>query len=358
MNSLYDFFTKVEHSRWSGEVQVMASEGKATVIIQEGQFLYAYRPFDRALERLQKWEDFNTPPEEVLESCRSWEDFVKAINLANSKNLDTLVKHLKTERLELFFRIFFWSNIELLPNSADIKLENSPELSFYTPKRLSNLLQEAQTREEEWPRIQERIKSSKRVFMSTIPLSETSETGSSRDPIDEALAGAELEDPPNYSLEEMEIIRLCNGRNRIQDIVHQSIDGEFLVLRRIIDLWDRGVILPKDEEASVKHTTDQRPALSRHDFKVAFLSLLFLGAIYAFYATQSPPTPTQQAGIYELNEALEVYWAENARYPATLGELESLGTLSSFELIETRYRYSLINNRRYRLSPVDTTPQP
>gem|GEM_PF-4110825 len=353
MKDLLDFFNKLEQDQWSGEVQVTASEGHAFIIIYRGKFLYAYRPFDRALERIENLGWAQIPPQEAVQSLNTWDVFLNTILNLNQENYDRLIRYFKTDRFELFFRIFFWTNIELFPRNFDIELTQHPEFNIYSPKDLKKLVREAQTRTKEWPKIQNRIGSSKRIFISNVPLAESSARAVfNRDAIDKAIlefeeqSGAKTtsQEVGIYSEEQLDLLRLCDGRNSVQDIIRLSPDGEFLVLRRLIELWDRGLIIPKDDYSKVEAKTSDKGS---HSFRsLSLLTAVMAGLFYLIHFS-SVSQPKQSYVPSYLTQALELYRNVEGRYPVTLSELQQIGVLKNEDL--NLYDYELINLKLYSL---------
>jgi len=348
---LTEFFQNLESENWSGEVQITASEGHATVVLAKGQFWYAHRPIDRAVERLRRLEWAKIPPDEIVGSIKSWEDFVQHLVRFNHESRERLLKHLKSDRLELFFRTFFWTNIELLPREFEVDVADQPELHFYNLKSLEKILKEAQTRRREWPEIQSRIGSSRRIFVLTAGLSDTGKVPKPElaDPIEAALNEFEVDNKNTqsgaFSEEELQILHLCDGKHRLQDIIRRSSDGEFLTIRRVVELWNRGLIAPKDVEPSLilkrnnVETPSARQWLWRALSGALLLALLFLSS-HSISSSDS-------RSLHRVQMSLEVYRAIQGRYPLTLLELSQGGILQGID--GTEYSYHLVNIQEYSL---------
>ncbi|PIR22270.1 MAG: hypothetical protein COV44_08625 [Deltaproteobacteria bacterium CG11_big_fil_rev_8_21_14_0_20_45_16] len=355
MKELFEYLGKLESEGWSGEVQVTSSEGHAFLLLNHGKFVYAYRPLDRAAEKLENSGLFQIPPASVIQNTKTWGNFIKLLLQLNSENADILTQHLKSDRFELFFRIFFWTNVELFPRPFEAQEKDYPELSFYKPKDIGSLLKEAKTRMQEWPKIQARVGSSKRIFISNIPLKDTGTTSLSKsDAIERAILEMEqlesgfssTREIGPYAAEEMQILHLCNGRNSLQDLIRQSIDEEFLTLRRVLEMWDRGLILPKDGEASTVSKEAKPKEQSRKDFKLSFilasLSMTFFGLSYF---TQS--LPHSDGTEISLRQALDKYRAAYATYPVSLKDLENSGIMELPR--KTQFDYEFLNFKSYKL---------
>lgn len=328
MKAAFEFFKKVEKERWSGEVDVTSSQGHATFLIKNGHLLWAHRPLDRAIERMEKIEWLNLPPSAILSDLKTWESLVKLLISLNSGHYAKLVRYLKTDRLEIFFRIFFWSNVELHPRGFEVEGPDPIEFGFYTPKRLDSLIVEAQRRLQEWPMIQEKMGSSKRVFLARIEIPE-SET-SNADIVDQSLR--QFESKPRtvggsmlpFSTEAIQLIRECTGRNTVEDLIRKSTEGEFLTLRRLLELWKKGAISPKDSEEVVSPHQPQAVRISLKSF-ASFLGAVAvtLGCLFA-YRWCTPLTPSPKAVPLEVTQAIEIYEEMNGHYPLSLLELKEL----------------------------------
>ncbi len=353
MNDLAEFFLKLEKQEWSGEVQVTASEGNAFILLEHGRFAYAHRPIDRAAERLSKLDWIKLPPENVLNSCRNWDEFIKHLMTQNVGVADRLRSFLKTDRLELFFRIFFWSNVELTARPAEMDVAGNPNLSFYSKRDLHKLVNEAQTRVKEWPVIQKKIGSSRRVFVSRIPVSDPRRRSENVDAIDSALlhfeGTSQVSGPQSFSDEQILLLSLCNGSNSVQEIVKNSPDGEFLTLRRLIDLWEKGLIAPKEDEGTLQ-VPELRLLPAWSDWKAALLATLILGLVCLLLKVALLPQASPHTSE-ALARGLELYRASQGRYPVSLNELAASGLIHGIEV--QKYEYRLLNLNEYSLRSLD-----
>lgn len=357
MSDLFEFFSKLEREEWSGEIQVTASEGHATVILEGGRLVYACRPMDRAAERLSKLPWIKMPPDTVTNACKTWEEFVKRVITLNIHDADKLIRFLKTDRLELFFRIFFWTNVELIPRAYEVDIASNQDLSFYTKRDLKKLIQEAQTRIQEWPVIQKKIGSGRRIFVSRITRAEwKARSANSRDAIDSAIEHFEgdsrVTGPQPYSEEQLQLLELCNGSNSVQEIVRLSADGEFLTLRRLLDLWDKGMIIPKEEESGIR-VIQRSNRLHWKDLR-AIVLLVGVFCSLILLAHGSLPRPPKNQITSDLIQALELHRIRFGRYPVTLQELTHGIPLIGLEY--NRFDYRLLNLNQYQIKAVTDEP--
>lgn len=351
MSSAFDFFSKLETEKWSGEVYVTSSQGNATLLLKEGQLIWAHRPLDRAFERLSKIEWIKLPPEMILKNIKTWEELVRMVLHSNPDRYSDVTHMLRTERLELFFRIFFWSNVEFVPRQFKVDLPDPVELGFYRPRSLAPLLKEATRRVQEWPEMQAQIGSSKRIFvcLTDLPASDSRV----RDALDQVLAETQISSasPSAYSPEEIEILRLCDGTNSVQDIVRVSLDGEFLTLRRMVKLWEKGAIAPKDEpSATIRRKASSEPFQISDLGRVA--ASLLLASVIAFCAdaakTQwAPESQLSSIDSIPLQQALELYRHNAHRYPLSLNDLKAEFPFTDVYI--GAYDYRLIHPTEYRL---------
>jgi len=353
MNNLFELFKKFEKEAWSGEIQVTATEGNAFIVLEKGRFVYAYRPLDRSIERLRQIPWIDVPPDNVLKSVKGWEELVGILLSENKTKHSRLIRYLKTDRYEIFFRLFFWTNIDLIPLPDDGFSERDPQLSFYSVKDLDKLLLEAETRLREWPAIQSRIQSSHRVFVNQNPGNLPQPNVSNKDAIDEALetydesAQLEVSGHPAFTDEQIELLRLCDGRNNVQDLIRLSYVGEFLTLRRLIDLWEKGAVAPRDAEAA-RNFTALRWGMKWKDFKALFILSFAISAIlYFHHIFLQPPAPEARV-VQTVTSALEIYRGLEGRYPVALEELAQKGILTGEHL--DRYDYRLLSLERYEIS--------
>ncbi len=187
MSSLLEVLKQFESEKWSGEITVTSSQGNCELLIYQGALLWAHRPLDRAIERISKFNWIQLPPEASLRGVRTWEDFVRLLLHSNHDSYQQLVRFLKTDRFEIFFRMFFWSNVEMTPRPFAVSPPDQAELGFYAPRGLNTLLKEARRRIDEWPKIQKQIGSSKRIFVCTVEI--PAENNAPLDAIDEAFIG-------------------------------------------------------------------------------------------------------------------------------------------------------------------------
>ncbi len=339
MSSLSELLQKLETECWSGEVSVSAAEGNAAILLREGQFIWSHRPLHRMIERLSKVEWIKLPPEEVLKNCRNWEDLVRMILHANPESHARIVRLLKTERLELFFRLFFWSNMELTPRKFHVDLPDPAELGFYSPRKISTLLKEAQKRMEEFPQMQKALGSSKRIF---VPLIEVPSIDMSNpDAIDQAFLDQkdDISEVLPYSPEEIELLRLCDGTHSVQDIVRLSLDGEFLILRRLMNLWEKGAVAPKDDAKPIKNRSTQvRDSFGAQElFLTAGLGIilcLIFGASKQIDTSHLRRSPS----FAPLAWSLERYRSSQGRYPLTLSEMNQVFGFQDAYLDQFDYR--------------------
>lgn len=347
MSSLFDLLAKMEAEKWSGELGVSSSQGNATILIREGQFLWAHRPLDRAIEKISKFSWVQLPPDAVLRHSKSWEDLVRILLHANPDNYNRLVRFLKTDRLELFFRIFFWSNMELSPRAFAVQPPDPVELGFYSTRKISTLLKEAKRRIEEWPQIQTAVGSSKRLFICQVDL--PPQNPAARDVIDEAFLEKEdtLSSGLPYTFEEIEILRSCDGTKTVQDLVRDSTDGEFLTLRRLMNLWEKGAVVAKDEENFLSHSRIKSKGIPFKETFAALIVCIALSAAFLLIHSLKTELGSHAQNTVPLQQALEIFKLQNDRYPLTLTELETVLRLP--QSYKDSFRYELTHPLEYKL---------
>jgi len=348
MKELTGLFLKLEKEQWSGEVEVNSTEGSAFILIHKGQFIWAHRSLDRSIERLERLSWLDLPPEEVLRSAKTWEELVQALIRSNQPQYHRLVRYLKSERQEIFYRTFFWSNVEMIPRAFEFQLPDPVEFGFYTKRKLSSQVREAEKRLLEWPSFQQLIGSSKRIFVrqTDLDLSPKSEA----DEIDKALGSTNPEvviGAQSFSLEELEILRLCDGTHNVQDLIRLTGIGEFLTIRRVIELWDRGVIAPKDDESTIHRRVK---AKSEWTLKAALSSALLLVLLCSLNSAVDRLQKRSSSGYVSstaVQQRLELFRRKEGRYPLNLQELSVERPIDPLYL--NQFEYKLLNPFKYQL---------
>lgn len=350
MNTAFELFEKLANQNWTGEVEVTSSQGHALIFIKEGRFLWAHRPIELTIERFSRIEWLKMPDAEALKGIKTWETFVGLLLSTNSDQFGRVVELLKMDRLEVFFRIFFWKNVEIIPRQMPDKEIDPAQLGFYSLRQFDRLLSEARKRLEEWPLMRQRIGNSKRVFSSQISVSalEAHLPEGIAKAVDNADALKGLPEIP-FSTEEIELLLLCDGRNTVQDIVRLLPEGEFLVIRRLLDLWKKSAIRPKDEEHSMISMTTSPLELQTSTLITAGFLAIALSLFWAVLSFFKPEPAISSGNQSSLVQALEVHRRVFNTYPMSLKELnESLyPARQNFQFFD----YVLLNSTHYNLAP-------
>ncbi|MGA0162660.1 MAG: hypothetical protein ACO3LE_00220 [Bdellovibrionota bacterium] len=352
MKKIFHFFEELAEQKWSGFIEARASEGLAYICLRKGRFLYAYRPLDRSIERLEKLSSIELPPLNAISPHEGWIDFIEICLRLNADQTQRLMRYFEIDRFEVFFRIFFWTNLELVPQAQEPNESQDSEISYFHPTKIESLLKEAQHRDQEWQSIQRRIESSKRIFV--LKSKTSNEQFSTPDIIDLALQ-FESNEASFSPEEEMErdILKLCNGKNSVEDLIRSSYQGEFLVLRQLIELWDRGLIEPLDKRtrsanASLRPTKYLRDVLIVSSVLIVFGGILNLLAFYnqlhreAFYEIPN-----------ELSQTLELYRAEFGQYPTQLRELNETNHFFLQKGQNLPYQWESPTRYRWKAKPIE-----
>ncbi len=336
MNEIFDFFDRINNTSWSGEVEIKSAQGHAIVTIFQGKFLWAYRPVDRSLERFNRLDWLITPKTPM----KSWEELALTLLQLNGEQENRVIRLLKMERLEVFFRLFFWSNTEIIEHPRMIQMPSAESLGFYSLRGFDKLLQEAKTRLSDWPRMKSKMGSSKRVFVSLVP-SDVIKKNLEATPSD-----TESDLKSFYTFEELEILAICDGRNSVQDLVRQLPYGEFFTIRALLDLWRRGAVRAKDEDGtSFSRVFEQDRVTTLDMMGVLWAGLLTVVIFCIATLLEGPRTPTA-CDTAVIAQALEIYRNQSQHYPLTLAELPP------YRIAPTtleKFRYRLNNPVNYSL---------
>lgn len=352
MKKVFYFFEELAEQKWSGLVEARASEGLAYICLRKGRFLYAYRPLDRSVERLEKLSSIKLPPLNAISPHEDWIDFIEVCLKLNPDQTQRLMRYFEIDRFEVFFRIFFWTNLELVPQTQVSNELEASKVSYFHPAKIDSLLKEAQHRDQEWQSIQKRIESSKRIFILSPKTS--NEQFATPDIIDVA-----LQSKPNETSfspeEEMErgILRLCNGKNSVEDMIRSSYQGEFLVLRQLIELWDRGLIEPLDKRTRSVEASF-RPTKYLRDTLIVLSALIVVGAMLNLFLFFNPVHRKAHVEVpNELSQTLELYRAEFGRYPTQLRELSEAKHFFLPGGQSWPYRWESPTQYRWRVKPIE-----
>lgn len=199
-------------------------------------------------------------------------------------------------------------------------------------------MDEVDDRLENWPKIQEKIGSGKRTFIALINIPDDYDE-ETKDEIDftlEKFSGSKLPRSVPFSSEEIQIIRACDGSNSVQDIVRQMPDGEFLTLRRIVALWEKAAITPKDERNQIANRTQTKFDKVELMKTVALLGLT-IGLFLLASLVEPNPTPETRPPAH-IVQSLEIYRHVYGRYPITLTEMENKGWIDAQMARKLNYR--------------------
>ena len=355
MNTLLNYFQELANKNWSGEIDVMASQGNATILMRDGEFILAYRPIGRSFEKFQKIEWLKTPPQNELEKLDNWMVFIEVLLEGNEDKSIQLANFLKIDRMELFYRMFLWSNIEIASREFKVGPLGSTKLSFYTPKNLNSMLDEAKRRLDNWPQFQERLDSSNRIFVSKINFGpklvqelESMDTESFRSEDSTEFEGRHPIPTLPYTLEEIELLRECDGRNTVQDLIRRSEHGEYQTIKRLISLWNKKAISPKDEEDAYAESTPLAAKLSVKDVGILIFMIMLISSFFVLTDILNPHSAAHHRAAVTVTRGLESFRTSEGTYPLTLNVLVRRGLISKIDI--TNLEYSLIHASRYKLS--------
>jgi hypothetical protein len=151
-----------------------------------------------------------------------------------------------------------------------------------------------------------------------------------------------------YSPEEIELLRLCDGTTNVQEMIRKSLDGEYLVLRRLMNLWTKGAIRPKDEERLEKEEGVHRLSLGGLDWLNGIWVIIWVAALGIILSVLEGLSPPVMIVPTTLTQAVEVFRHKQGHYPLSLEELASEPALHGLPI--RQYDYTLVRSDEYRIT--------
>lgn len=142
---------------------------------------------------------------------------------------EDLSSSLALQATKIIFTLFKWKDGEFKFKSSDT-VEYDKE--YFTPIEVDNILMQGMQMLDEWPRITSLIRS-KKVIFEPLPVKPEFEVV---DEVHEGMGEKKL------SRIEFETLKLIDGKRSVEEIVDLSHVNEFLTLRSIVSLIEKGLI--------------------------------------------------------------------------------------------------------------------
>jgi hypothetical protein len=155
---------------------------------------------------------------------------------------EDLSSSLSLQATKILFSLFKWRDGEFKFKSSET-VEYDKE--FFIPIEVDNILMQGMQMLDEWPRITSLIRS-KKVVYEPLPVKPEFEV------VDELHEG--LKDDKKLSRIEFETLKLIDGKRSVEEIVDLNYVNEFITLRSIVSLIEKGLI----REKVVKEVIEER----------------------------------------------------------------------------------------------------
>lgn len=179
---------------------------------------------------------------------------------------EDLSSSLSLQATKIIFTLFKWKDGEFKFKSSDT-VEYDKE--FFVPMEVDNILMQGMQMLDEWPRITSLIRSKKVVF-EPLPVKPEFEVV---DEFHEGMSDKKL------SRIEFETLKLIDGKRNVEEIIDLSYANEFITLRSIVSLIEKGLIREKIVREVVEEKVENR-TLKIVAIAGIILSLLILFSSY------------------------------------------------------------------------------
>lgn len=275
---------------------------------------------------------------------------------------------------QIVYRLFRWREGRYHFLAMD-HLEYDRNLTI--PVSAESLLMEAARMVDEWPIIERRITSPQMVFRKTAAGGEYARVDATVEADDVEFALDLLEGAPESrprkqaeaSPEELEVLRLVDGRATVQDLVESSAMGEFDVYRIVHDLLQRGLV---EEVARPSADAGREKAEAARAWwaGVAAAALVAAAVVSLLTAGANPAAPWRMGALgrrqddlrtyvsrvrlERLEAAIQTRFLESGSVPGRLQELVRSGVLRAEDIRDPwghPYDYEL-SDGGFRLSAV------
>jgi hypothetical protein len=254
-------------------------------------------------------------------------------------SLDDLRDALRTQTLNLIYRIFRWSDGRY-HFSQESNIKYDPEL--FVPVSTDNVLMESARMIDEWPMIQKRIRS----FQSVFQKAEGTENLT--------LVSGNGEKPPGalaVSPEETAVWNLIDGKRSVTEVIDSAFLSDFDVVKALDEMIVRQLVVEVNRPAEVPEAPPETAA-HKHPTAPGVALWAALAALLALSIWAMPRNPanllfhaTGRRGIVgglrhavtvarlqRVDRAVEVTYLTEGRYPARLSEIAAGATVGGGEL--------------------------
>lgn len=182
---------------------------------------------------------------------------------------EDLSSSLALQATKIIFSLFKWKDGEFKFKSSDT-VEYDKE--YFTPIEVDNILMQGMQMLDEWPRITSLIRSKKVVF-EPLPVKPEFEV------VDEISEGT---GEKKLSRIEFETLKLIDGKRSVEEILDLSYVNEFLTLRSIVSLIEKGLI----REKIVKEVVEEK--VEKKTLKIIAIAGIIVSLIIIFSSFNRP----------------------------------------------------------------------
>ncbi len=206
---------------------------------------------DKRLVLLHESEDLNSA--QALE---------KALVKNNICNRDELEKMNLRRLIESFIITLQWTKgrYKFIPTS---EIKNH---AFLAPQDANFIILEALRQIDEMAVMKKRLQPLEQIYESTLALANDETTND-----DDTLFQEGLRD--QFDSDEFAVYKLFNGQHSLQNILENSITGQFHTCRTMLNFIERGIIAPLNKEMGFQFTRSQESSQNRYWSGVALLIL-------------------------------------------------------------------------------------
>jgi hypothetical protein len=182
---------------------------------------------------------------------------------------EDLSNSLTLQATKIIFTLFKWKDGEFKFKSSDT-VEYDKE--YFVPIEVDNILMQGMQMLDEWPRITQYIRSKKVVF-EPLPVKPEFEV------VDDFV---ESTGEKKLSRIEFETLKLIDGKRNVEEIIDLSHVNEFITLKSIVSLIEKGLI----REKVVKELVEER--VESRSLKITAMVLIVIFLLIIFSSFDKP----------------------------------------------------------------------